>query len=99
MSDSSLNEQLIVDYLLGDLPEAEADRLNELSVANDEFAEYLEAIENDLVDDYIRDELSEKQRPGLNPTIWLPPNGVRRLLSHGHFSSMRTRQTSHNRNG
>ncbi|MCI0614968.1 zf-HC2 domain-containing protein [bacterium] len=62
MPDSSLNEQLIVDYLLGDLPEAEAGRLDQLSVTDDEFAEFLEAVESELIDDYIRGELPENRR-------------------------------------
>lgn len=61
MTDFSTNEQLIIDYLLGDLPEAEAGRLDELSVINDEFAIFLETIENELIDDYIRKELPENR--------------------------------------
>jgi hypothetical protein len=60
--DSSLNEQLVANYLLGNLPEAEADRLDQLSVTDDEFAEFLEAVENELIDDYIRGELPENRR-------------------------------------
>jgi hypothetical protein len=60
--DPSLNEELIIDYLLGDLPESETERLDELSIADDEFAEFLLAIENDLVDAYVRGELSEHKR-------------------------------------
>ena len=62
MPNSSLNEQLIVNYLLGNLPEAETDRLDQLSVTDDEFAEFLEAVENELIDDYIRGELPENRR-------------------------------------
>jgi cell division protein FtsL len=62
LPESSLNEQLIVDYLLGDLPEAEAGRLDQLSVTDDEFAEFLEAVESELIDDYIRGELPENRR-------------------------------------
>ena len=62
MPDFSTNEQFIIDYLLGDLQEAEAGRLDELSVINDEFAIFLETVENELIDDYIRKELSENRR-------------------------------------
>lgn len=62
MPDSSLNEQLIIDYLLGNLPEAEADRLDQLSVTDDKFAEFLETVENELIDDYIRGELPQNRR-------------------------------------
>jgi hypothetical protein len=57
-----LNEQLIADYLLGNLSESEADRLDQLSVTDDEFAELLEAVESELVDAYIRGELPDKRR-------------------------------------
>src|SRR5262245_15733125 len=62
LPESSLNEQLIIDYLLGSLSEAEADRLDQLSVIDDKFADFLEAVENELIDDYIRRELPENKR-------------------------------------
>ena len=52
------DDQLLVRYLLGALPHEEAERLDELSVVNDEFALRLNAVENDLVDAYVRGELS-----------------------------------------
>ena len=48
----------IVSYLLGALPAAEAERLDELSISDDEFADRLGAVENDLVDTYVRGELA-----------------------------------------
>jgi hypothetical protein len=60
---SSQNEQayddkLLARYLLADLSPDETERLDELSIADDECASRLTAIENDLVDAYVRDELS-----------------------------------------
>jgi len=52
------DNQLLVRYLLGSLPDEEAERLDELSIANDEYAMRLNAAENDLVDAYVRGELS-----------------------------------------
>ena len=52
------DDQLVVQYLLGSIPEEEAGRLDELSIANDDFAERLRAAENDLVDAYVMGELS-----------------------------------------
>lgn len=52
------DDQVLIDYLLGSLPEAVGERLDELSVADDEFAWRLSAVENDLVDAYVRGELS-----------------------------------------
>ena len=51
-------EQLLTRYLLGVLSQEEAERLDELSIADEEFASRLNAVENDLVDSYVRDELS-----------------------------------------
>jgi hypothetical protein len=52
------NEELIVQYLLGSLSKKETESLDELSFVDDEFAERLSAVENDLVDTYVRGELS-----------------------------------------
>jgi hypothetical protein len=45
-------------YLLGTLPEAETEHLDELSLTNAEFAEALGAAENDLIDAYVQGELT-----------------------------------------
>jgi hypothetical protein len=50
-------DEILVRYLLGELPAAEADTLDERSIVDPDFFERLEAIENDLVDDYVRREL------------------------------------------
>ena len=49
--------QTIRDYLLGQLPESETERLDELSITDDECAERIRAVEHDLVDEYARGEL------------------------------------------
>src|SRR5579885_901266 len=49
-------------YLLGSLPAAEAERLDELSVTDEEVAEALRSVENDLVDAYVHGELDEAAR-------------------------------------
>jgi hypothetical protein len=50
-------ESELIQYLLGTLPAEEREQIDELSVADDEFAERLCAIENDLVDAYVAGEL------------------------------------------
>jgi hypothetical protein len=52
------DDQVLLRYLLGALPEEEAERLDELSIGDDAFAWRLSAVENDLVDAYVRGELS-----------------------------------------
>lgn len=53
-----LNDEVLSRYLLGSLPPEKAERLDELSIADDEFALRLDAVENDLVDAYARGDLS-----------------------------------------
>ena len=50
------------DYLLGLLPEAEAEQLDELSITDEEFAWQLRAAEDDLVDAYVRNSLPATTR-------------------------------------
>jgi len=51
-------DRLLVQYLLGSLPAEETERLDELSVTDDDFATRLSVAENDLVDAYVRGELA-----------------------------------------
>ena len=57
MTKQTYNQQTISEYLLGSLPEAEAERLDQLSFTDDEFSAVLEAAEKDLVDAYVQGEL------------------------------------------
>ena len=52
------DDQILVRYLLGSLPEDQTERVDELSMADDDFAWRLRAAENELVDAYVRNELS-----------------------------------------
>ena len=52
------DDDAIIQYLLGRLPDKEAERLDELSITDDDFALRLNAAEYDLVDAYVRGELS-----------------------------------------
>ncbi|HKV95331.1 MAG TPA: hypothetical protein VJW20_22490 [Candidatus Angelobacter sp.] len=56
-SEHAYNDELLTRYLLGDLPAQQAEQLDELSVADDEFAWRLNGVENDLVDGFVRGEL------------------------------------------
>lgn len=58
MSKKRASEEEIVGYLLGALPEAETERLDELTVTDPEFADAVSAAEHDLVDAYARSELT-----------------------------------------
>lgn len=52
------NDERLTRYLLGSLPAEEAERLDELSVTDDDFAARLSAAENDLVDAFVSGQLS-----------------------------------------
>jgi hypothetical protein len=58
MTTDAEDKERIVQYLLGALPEAEAERLDELSVSDRAFAQALSAAEHDLVDAHARGELT-----------------------------------------
>jgi hypothetical protein len=60
MNRDTYNNQKITRYLLGSLPEADAEQFDELSFTDDEFSDALKSAEKDLVDAYVRSELSEK---------------------------------------
>ncbi|MDT5269545.1 MAG: hypothetical protein QOH49_1731 [Acidobacteriota bacterium] len=62
MSKQTGDAQTLTQYLLGSLPAAEAERLDELSVTDDEAAEALQSVEKDLIDAYVQDELDEAAR-------------------------------------
>ena len=57
-------DQYLVRYLVGALPAEEADRLDQLSIADDDFAWRLREVENDLVDSYVRSELGDETHAG-----------------------------------
>ncbi len=54
---NAYSDELLTRYLLGDLPAEQAEKLDELSVADDAFAWRLSGVENDLVDGFVRGEL------------------------------------------
>ncbi len=62
MSAQQHDPQLLIRYLLGTLPDEEAEPMDERSVTDDELAGRLAEAENDLVDSYVRGELSREER-------------------------------------
>jgi len=56
------NHQVLVKYLLGDLPDPERERFERDYFANDEAWESLTSAENDLIDSYIRGRLSQHEQ-------------------------------------
>ena len=52
------DDERLVRYLVGALDDDEIERYDELSIADGEFAVRLQSVEDDLVDSYVRGELS-----------------------------------------
>ena len=55
-------DERLIRYLVGLLDDEASERLDELSIADDQFASRLRAVEDDLVDAYVRGELSAEIR-------------------------------------
>lgn len=55
------DDRLLTQYLFRSLSEEETERLDELSVVDDDFAARLNSVENDLVDAYVRGELPAEE--------------------------------------
>lgn len=60
LDSAAYDDQLLTQYLLGGLPAEQTERLDELSIANDDFAWRLAQIENNLVDDFVRGKLDRQ---------------------------------------
>jgi anti-sigma-K factor RskA len=56
--ETAQDDQYLVRYLLGLLPAEDADRIDEASIVDDDMAARLRRVEDDLVDAYVRGELS-----------------------------------------
>src|SRR5688572_12734178 len=57
MENHTYSIQTIREYLLGQLPESETERLDALSITDDQCAELVRAVEHDLADAFARGEL------------------------------------------
>src|ERR1043166_4342482 len=89
----SAEEQLrpdkqLVQYLLGTLPENESEPLDALSIADDTFALRLLAIENDLVDSYVRGQLSGKNLDQFESFYLSTPTRREKLAFAKSFSQL-----------
>ena len=62
MRNDPLNEGLIVRYLLGDLPEQEQIDVEDRAFQDQQYLQRILAAESDLIDEYVRGELSDSAR-------------------------------------
>jgi hypothetical protein len=75
MTTENYSVQTLRDYLCGLLPEPESERLDELSITDDECAERLRAVEHDLVDGFARGELQGAVLEQFRSTYLTTPRG------------------------
>lgn len=62
MSANLQNDELIARYLLGDLPEEQQVAIEDRAFSDAEYRQNITAVENDLIDEYVRRQLSSEQR-------------------------------------
>lgn len=62
MKDDMFSEELLVNYLLGELPEERQIEIEDRAFSDRQFLQKILAIESDLIDEYVRGELSDSQR-------------------------------------
>jgi hypothetical protein len=62
MKDDPINDELIVEYLLGDLPEEKQAEIEDRAFQDERYLQDILAAESDLIDEYVRGELSDSAR-------------------------------------
>jgi len=62
MRDDPSSDAVLIRYLLGDLTESEQVEIEERAFRDQQYLLEIEAVECDLIDDYVRGTLSESQR-------------------------------------
>lgn len=72
-------EQLLLDYLLGDLPDEERARVEERMFADDAFGEQIEAMKAELADEFARGEMTARERSRYESRFLVSANGRQRV--------------------
>src|SRR6185295_16358756 len=62
MRDDPFSEALLVQYLLGDLPEEELVAIEDRAFRDRQLLQAIQAVESDLIDEYVRGGLSDRER-------------------------------------
>lgn len=62
MAAEPYSEEIIARYLLGDLPEEQQTEIEDRAFSDEGFLQDIMAVENDLIDEYVRHELRDSQR-------------------------------------
>jgi hypothetical protein len=83
--ESRLDDQQLVQYLLGLLPPEDAERLDEASIADDEVAARLRLVEEELVDAYVRGRLAGETLKRFESHYLSSPRRRERVAFAGRF--------------
>jgi hypothetical protein len=78
--DSEPRDERLVDYLLGRLSDLEAEPYDERSIADEDFVWRLRAVENDLVDAYVRGTLAGETRERFETFYMASPRRRERVM-------------------
>jgi hypothetical protein len=62
MKKNPINDELIVEYLLGDLPEEKQSEIEDRAFQDEQYLQEILSAESDLIDEYVRGELSDSAR-------------------------------------
>jgi len=79
LKDAIISEELLVRYLLGKMSDQERDRVDEQFFGDRDFLEQLLTVEDDLIDDYVRGELSPSDRRQFEEFFLRSPDRHRRV--------------------
>lgn len=89
MEKQTYDDQLILQYLLGRLSDEEVDRLDCLDFEDDQFSQRLQAVEDDLIDAFVNDELSGQELERFNSHYLLTPRRREKLVFARAFQQLR----------
>ena len=79
MSQSLAEEQLMKSYFLGDLPEAQRERIRERLFSDEDFFEALQIVEGELVDEYVFGLTSKEEREKLERRLLIGPDEYQKV--------------------
>ena len=79
MKRDSINEELIVGYLLGDLPEEKQSEVEDRAFQDEQYLQEILAAESDLIDEYVRGELSGRARQQFESRFLASAERLRRV--------------------
>jgi anti-sigma-K factor RskA len=89
---SSADDRLLVRYLLGHLSDAQAERFDRSSIEDDDFADRLRLIEQELVDGYVRRTLPAELMASVERHYAASPRRLHRSKMPKPFSMRSTAQ-------